>query len=71
MKRVEITLPEIALIAGTRVIAGAGIALLLADHLSREQRRAIGGTLLAVGILTTIPLLLDVFGKLPVQLDDA
>jgi hypothetical protein len=71
MKRVEISLPEIALIAGTRVIAGAGIALLLADNLSREQRRTIGGTLLAVGILTTIPLVLDVFGKLPVDLDDA
>ena len=26
---------------------------------------------LAVGILTTIPLVLDVFGKLPVELDDA
>jgi hypothetical protein len=52
-------------------MAGAGIALLLSDHLSREQRRTIGGTLLAVGILTTIPLLLDVFGKLPVDPDDA
>ena len=71
MKRVAITLPESALIAGTRVMAGAGIALLLSDHLSREQRRTIGGTLLAVGILTTIPLLLDVFGKLPVDPDDA
>ena len=44
MKRVEITLPEIALIAGTRVMAGAGIALLLSDHLSREHalRRTTG-----------------------------
>jgi hypothetical protein len=71
MKRFETTLPEIGLIAGTRVILGAGIALLLSDHLSREKRRAIGGTLLAVGILTTIPLVLDVAGKLRVDLDDA
>ena len=71
MKRVAITLPEIALIAGTRVMAGAGIALLLSDHLSREQRRTIGGTLLAGGLRTTLPLLLDVFGSLPVDPDDA
>lgn len=71
MKRVEIPLPELALIAGTRVMAGAGLALLLGDRLSREQRRAVGGVLLAVGILTTIPLVLDVLGRLPVDRDDA
>ena len=38
---------------------GAGIALLLSEKLSREQRRAIGWTLVAVGALTTIPLALQ------------
>jgi 4-amino-4-deoxy-L-arabinose transferase-like glycosyltransferase len=38
------------------VALGAGVALLLADRLSREQRRAVGWSLLAVGALTTIPL---------------
>jgi hypothetical protein len=51
-----VTLPELGLIAGTRVALGAGIGLLLADRLSDEQRRAAGWTLLAVGALTTIPL---------------
>jgi hypothetical protein len=36
MKKAELTLPEIALIAGTRGMLGAGAALLLADRLSAE-----------------------------------
>jgi hypothetical protein len=28
-----------------------------------EQRRAVGWTLLAVGVVTTVPLLADVLGK--------
>src|SRR5437868_6413749 len=36
----KLTLAEIFLIAGTRVALGAGIGLLLADRLSRDQRKA-------------------------------
>lgn len=60
MKTKMITLPELGLIAGTRAMAGAGIALLLADRLNPDQRRAVGWTLLAVGALTTIPLAAEV-----------
>lgn len=63
MKKHPLTVPEIGLIAGTRAAAGAGVALLLCDKLSREQRRAVGWTLLAIGIITTLPLLADVLGK--------
>jgi len=56
MIRRSITLPELGLIAGTRVALGAGIGLLVADRLNDDQRRAVGLTLLAVGALTTIPL---------------
>lgn len=63
MKTVTLTLPEIALLAGTRGALGAGVGLLLADKLNREQRRAVGWTLCAVGLLTTVPLALEVFGK--------
>ena len=59
MKQHEVTVPQIGLIAGTRAMLGAGIALLLSEKLSGEQRRAIGWTLLAVGALTTIPLALQ------------
>ena len=56
MKETRLTFPELALIAGTRVILGAGLALLLAERLGKEQRRAIGTTLFLAGAVTTIPL---------------
>lgn len=63
MKETRITLPELALIAGTRAAAGAGLGLLLANRLSESQRRAVGWTLLLVGALSTVPLALEVFGN--------
>jgi hypothetical protein len=63
MKTVTLTLPEVALLAGTRAALGAGVGLLLADKLSREQRQAVGWTLCVVGLVTTVPLALEVFGK--------
>ena len=62
MKETHVTIPQLALIAGTRAAAGAGLGFLLADCFSPEQRRAIGWTLLAVGGLTTIPLAFEVMG---------
>jgi len=53
----ELTLVEIGLIAGTRGMLGAGIGLLLAGSLTNEQRRAVGCTLLMVGVVSTIPLI--------------
>jgi hypothetical protein len=63
MKKHELTAPQIGMIAGTRALLGAGIGLLLSEKLSSENRRAIGWTLIAVGVLTTIPLGLQVFGE--------
>ena len=62
MKPVALTIPELGLIVGTRAALGAGIALLVADKLDREERRAVGWTLVAVGIATTVPLIAQVFG---------
>lgn len=63
MKETRLTLPELALIAGTRAAAGAGLGLLLANRLSESQRRAVGWTLLLVGAISTVPLALEVFGR--------
>lgn len=63
MKQVSLTIPEIGLIAGTRAAGGAGLALLLSNRLNPEQRRAIGWTLLAVGFITTLPLVALVLGR--------
>ena len=63
MRKTEVTMPELALIAGTRALLGAGVGLLFADKLSQEQRKAVGWTLFLVGAATTIPLALNIFGK--------
>ena len=63
MRKAELTLPEIALIGGTRGLLGAGVALLLADRLNYSQRKAVGWALFLVGAISTIPLAVDVFSK--------
>jgi hypothetical protein len=59
-RKVTLPVPELALIAFTRAMAGAGLGLLLADRLKPNQKRAIGWSLFAVGILSTFPLAADV-----------
>jgi hypothetical protein len=61
----NVTLPELGLIASTRAALGAGIALLLSERLDPKPRRAVGWTLLAVGALTTVPLLAEVLHHKP------
>lgn len=63
MKETCISIPELALIAGTRAALGAGVALILGEMLTKEQKKAVGWTLLLVGVVTTVPLLADVIGK--------
>ena len=63
MRKVKLTMPELALIAGTRGALGAGIALLLADRLTAEQRKAVGAALTVVGVISTIPLALEVMAN--------
>jgi hypothetical protein len=63
MKETRLTMPELALIAGTRAALGAGVALLLGDLLPQERRKAVGWTLFLVGAVTTVPLLVEVLGK--------
>jgi hypothetical protein len=63
VKQIQLTRPELAFIIVTRAMIGAGIALLLADRLSAEQRKAVGATLATVGLVTTIPAVWAIFGK--------
>jgi hypothetical protein len=59
MKKHIVTMPQIGLVAVTRAMLGAGVALLLSERLSGDDRRAIGWTLFAVGALTTVPLIMQ------------
>jgi hypothetical protein len=63
MKEKNLTVQEIAQIAGTRVVLGAGIGLLLANKLTDHQRRGIGWALLAFGALSTIPIIANLREK--------
>ena len=56
------SVPELALIAGTRAILGVGIGLLLADCLRSDQREAVGWTMFAIATVSTIPLGFEIFG---------
>ena len=62
MKTYPVTVPEMALVAITRGAAGAGLGLLLGEKLAADTRRAVGWTLLAVGIVTTIPIIAALVG---------
>ena len=56
------SVPELALIAGTRAVLGVGLGLLLTDRLSPEQRKAVGWTMFAIGAVSTLPLGFEIFG---------
>jgi hypothetical protein len=63
MKVKSLTVPEIGLIAITRVVLGIGIGLILADRLNADQQKSVGCALLVVGALSTIPIAANVLGK--------
>ena len=60
MKSTTLPLPVIGLIAATRGMLGAGIALLVADRMTPEQRAKVGRILFGIGVATTIPLVATV-----------
>lgn len=63
MRERSLTIPEIALIAGTRVALGIGLGLLMSEKLSRDARKGAGWALVAVGALSTIPIVAGVLSK--------
>ena len=69
MKTVTLTFPELFLLVATRALLGAGIALLVARRLTDQQRRTAGTVLAGIGLLTTIPLALEVMGKTKIEND--
>ena len=68
MREHSLTIPELILIAATRVALGAGLGLLVGDKLGRDVRKGAGWALLGVGVVTTIPLAMGVLGRPSVSL---
>jgi len=64
MKEIPLTFAEIGLINGTRFVIGTGLGLLLAGRMDRNTRKAVGISLLAAGILFSIPAGMSFLGKL-------
>jgi len=63
MRKLVLTVPEVAFIAATRGALGFGAGLLLSEKLNDERRRKIGLGLLDFGIATTIPAARKLFGR--------
>ena len=53
MRQIPLTVREVAFIAGTRGALGAGLGLLASGQMNQSRRRALGWTLLAVGLLAS------------------
>jgi hypothetical protein len=62
-----VTIPELVLIAGTRVVLGIGIGLLIANRFKHRERRTLGWTLAGIGALSTIPIMANVLRPPPIE----
>ena len=63
MRKLVLTVPEVAFIAATRGALGFGAGLLLSGKLNESRRRAVGLSLVAIGVATTIPAARRLFGR--------
>lgn len=60
MPTTSLSLIKVGALAGTRAALGVGVGLLVADRLEPRTRRAVGGTLLGVGLVSTVPLVVAI-----------
>lgn len=63
MRETRVSLPLIASIAATRGLLGVGIGMLIAGRLSARRRGLIGRILFGAGVLSTIPIAIEVFRR--------
>lgn len=65
MKEKIMTIPEIGMVAATRAALGVGVGFLLSHRLNEDQRKGAGWALFGLGVLSTIPLAVNLFRKRP------
>ena len=63
MNKLVLSLPTFGFVVGTRAALGVGIGLLLSGKMTESHRRAVGVTLVAIGVATTIPAAMAVFSN--------
>ncbi len=63
MKSIALPVPLLGAVAATRGMLGLGAGLLLAPSLSDRRRTTLGWLLLAVGVLSTVPLAAHVISR--------
>lgn len=69
LKDTRITVTDLGLFAASRGVLGVGIGLLLSTRLARRRRVALGGLLIMLGALSTIPLAVTVLRRSRAQHD--
>jgi hypothetical protein len=65
MQERSLTIPELILIAGTRVAISAGVGLLVGERLGRDARKGAGWALLAMGAIPIVAGILSKPHRLP------
>lgn len=60
MLKTDIELPKVGALAGTRAALGLGIGLLVADRIEPRLRRRAGIVLVAIGAISTVPLVVAI-----------
>jgi hypothetical protein len=63
MNSLILSRPLLAFVVGTRAALAFGIGLLVADRIPEDRRRAIALSLVGIGLASTIPAAMAVFGK--------
>ena len=64
MKRnLRLSLPMLVSVAATRGMLGVGAGLLLAPRIDKKRRRTLGLALLGLGVASTLPIAVTVFGS--------
>jgi len=59
----QLSWPTLVAVAATRGMMGVGAGILLAPRIERSRRRAVGLALFGLGLASTIPLAVRVFGS--------
>jgi hypothetical protein len=62
MSLITISARTLGLVVGTRAALAFGVGLLVADRIPESPRRRLALTLIAMGAVTTVPLVREVFG---------